>query len=257
MFSQRLERAIKRRKTEIIVTIVLFILAVSLLFYTFAQPNELFTAQLSEKLSFAMIVALFARWVSVLFTEAEFQEDTEKNDYYEAIKHAKKRIWIAQTYLPGLESEAGAIAKNKPVVNQDTTDKELRIMLASFKEGSPIFARIAGREMEPDEAKTNVAGSVRTFVSKGHKDCLRFNYGHHPGWIAVIDSVVFWGPTPVDRDNHLVDFLWGRYGTSTPKGTFWVAQFEELWNKFSQDFDAESEYNEKLRKLRDRDLRVQ
>jgi len=187
--------------------------------------------QLGEKISFAMLVALAVRWIGICFSEAELTEDSDDSEYHEAIKAARHKIWICQTWLPGLERDAAEILQSKA--------SNIRILLASFKQESPIFARIAGRRVKISTAKANVASSVKLFIEDGKKDCLKFNYGHHPGWIAVIDSFVFWGPTPVHRDNHAIDFLFHKHRANEPKGAFWTTQFELLWDHHSHEFDVE------------------
>jgi len=170
-----------------------------------------------------------------------FRADTEESDdieYHEAIKSAAQRIWISQTWLPGIERDAGEI------IQRELSD--VRLLFASFKEGSPVYARAAGRRLKISRAKANVESCVRLFLEHGQKQSLRFTYGHHPGWIAVIDSWVFWGPTPVHRDNHSIDFLFHKHPVGGPKGRFWVEQFELLWEHFSHDYDAERAYNDEL-----------
>ena len=171
-----------------------------------------------------------------------FRADTEHSDaieYHETIRSAVDRIWICQTWLPGMDLGAAEI------LQRDLRD--LRILLASFKDGSPIFARIAGRKTTTSRAKASVESSVRLFVENGKRESLRFSYGHHPGWIAVVDSWVFWGPTPVGRDNHSIDFLFHKHTATGPKGRFWIEEFELLWNHYSHDYDTEKGYNEELR----------
>jgi len=170
-----------------------------------------------------------------------FRADTEESDdieYHEAIKAATDRIWISQTWFPGIDRDAAEI------VQRELPD--VRVLLASFKEPSPVFARIQGRKLKLSRAKANVESCVRLFVEHGRKDSLRFCYGHHPGWIAVIDDWVFWGPTPVHRDNHSIDFLFHKHPVQGAKGRFWVEQFEMLWENFSHDYEAEKPYNDEL-----------
>ena len=173
-----------------------------------------------------------------------FTADTSDSDdleYHAAIKSARERIWICQTWFPGVERDATEILQSNL--------SNVRILLSSFKAGSPIFARISGRKMKAVNAKANVESSVKLFVESEKQECLRFTYGHNPGWIAVIDSWVFWGPTPVNRDNHSMDFLFHKHPVSGPQGVFWVGQFELLWQSYSHDYEAEKEYNEELREL--------
>jgi hypothetical protein len=57
---------------------------------------------------------------------------------------------------------------------------------------------------------------------------------------------VFWGPTPVGRDNHSIDFLFHKHPATGPKGRFWIEQFELLWTQYSHDYAAEVVFNEEL-----------
>lgn len=106
---------------------------------------------------------------------------------------------------------------------------------------------MASRKLKASRGKANVESSVRVFVENGQKATLRFCYGHHPGWIAIVDSWVFWGPTPVGRDNHSIDFLFHKHPAAGTKGRFWIEQFELLWDHYSHDYDAEAAFNEELR----------
>lgn len=224
-------------------TAVLFAVALSLLLFSLGHQiagNISKPIQMADRVAFAIIVAIIVRWVGIFFAETESIEESDHIEYYEAIKNANSRIWICQTWLPGGEGDAHRIIDSKAA--------DIRLMLASFKEGSPILARIAGRKIEPRAAKVNVAGSVWPFVKQNKKNCLRFNSGHHPGWIAVIDSRVFWGPTPVDKDNQAIDFLFHVHNTKGQKGTFWENQFNVLWSA-CHGYDTEKRYNEQLARL--------
>ena len=165
--------------------------------------------------------------------------DSTDSEYHEAIKNAQERVWLHQTWLPGIERDAVEILQSHAT--------DIRILLASFKEGSPIYSRIAGRDLSVEEAKHFVKSSVMPFTKKKKQDCLRFSFGHHPGWIAIIDSQVFWGPTPVHMDNHANDFLFHKLLASSSKADIWKEQFDILWREYSHDFGTEMEYNELLR----------
>ncbi|MBW4652142.1 MAG: hypothetical protein KME20_03670 [Kaiparowitsia implicata GSE-PSE-MK54-09C] len=165
----------------------------------------------------------------------------KKNEYYNAIKLAHQRIWVYQTWLPTLEIEAQSISSNEVL--------DTRLLLLSFKETSPIYARLIGRYIEVEDAKAFSSASVKLLVRSGKENCIRFNYGHHPGWIAVLDSFVFSGPTPVNKDSHNVDYLFDKYHVDTKRGEFWEKQFEYIWNKCSHSFDEEKTYNSRLSRL--------
>jgi hypothetical protein len=239
--SLRLERALVRRRTEIIMTFVLAFMAISLLVLSLGPLRAYMLVQLGEKVAFATLVALAVRWLTIIFSEVEHSSNSDDLEYHEAIKNANVQIWICQTWLPGIDRDAMEIIQSKV--------SNVRIMLASFKEGSPIYARIAGRRIEPSTARMNSASSVRPFIEHGRKDCLKFNHGHHVGWIAVIDSDVFWGPTPVHVDNHAIDFLFHKYPGNSVEGEFWTTQFKLLWDHHCHSLEEEIEYNEYLRSV--------
>lgn len=166
-------------------------------------------------------------------------------EYYALIERATRRIWICQTWFPGVGMYAEKILGSKA--------RDIRVLLASFKPGSPIFARIAGRRISADVAKAHVFGSVQKFVREKRTRSVRFNFGHHPGWIAIIDSSVLWGPTPVDVDNHSRNIFFYKDSEEGKRGAFWIQQFSSLWDnrggmEFSHSFDEEKVYNAWLRK---------
>lgn len=165
-------------------------------------------------------------------------EDCDRSQYSKAIENAHQRVWVYQTWLPAIEIDADQICRSSAT--------DIRLLLLSFKEFSPIYARLQGRRMSVSRAQNNSASSVRAFVNCGKTDCVRFNYGHHPGWIAVVDSLVFWGPTPVNIDSHSVEFLFHKHPASSDKGKFWIGQFEIIWSEHSHTFDEELQYNKEL-----------
>lgn len=228
--SLKINRLLRQRKTEIIITIALFIFAISLILLS--SPHNF--VEVGGKLGFSLLVALIVRWVTVLFSEAETSEDCDRSDYHEAIKTAHRRIWIYQTWLPD-------IGDGTEILNAKASDK--RLLLLSFKQASPVYARIKGREMELNRAQVTSANSVESFVKAEKTDCVKFNYGHHPGWIAVIDSFVFCGPTPVNKNSLAMEFLFRKYRDSSQEGSFWVDQFEVMWGDYSHSFDEEKKYN--------------
>jgi hypothetical protein len=239
--SLKIDRLIRQRKTEIVITVVLFIFAVSLVLLSSVswQGNSLL--QIGEKLGFSLIVALVVRWLTVLFSESETSVNSDKAEYYEAIKSARQRIWIYQTWLTGIETDGAEIVYSKA--------HDIRLLLLSFEKSSPIYSRLTGRRMKVPGAKHNSASSVKPFIESRRTDCVRFNYAHHPGWIAVIDSFVFWGPTPIDRDSHSVEFLFHKHPVASPEGSFWLNQFKLLWDEYSHNLEEERKYNEELSEL--------
>jgi hypothetical protein len=168
----------------------------------------------------------------------KIHDTNDKAEYYEAIKSARQRIWIYQTWLTGIETDAAEMVYSKA--------HDIRLLLLSFEKSSPIYSRLRGRRMKVPGAKHNSASSVKPFIESRRTDCVRFNYAHHPGWIAVIDSFVFWGPTPIDRDSHSVEFLFHKHPVASPEGSFWLNQFKLLWEKYSHNLEEERKYNEEL-----------
>lgn len=103
--------------------------------------------------------------------------------------------------------------------------------------------------MRVEAAQHNSVSSVKPLILSGQIDCVRFNNGHHPAWIAVVDSFVFWGPTPVDLDSQAIEFLFHKHHVTSPEGVFWVNQFKVMWDSYSHSFDEEKKYNSVLRDL--------
>jgi hypothetical protein len=234
--SIKIERVIRQRKTEIIITTVLFIFATSLILLSLGPLQGSLPIEIGGKLGFSLLVAVIVRWLTVLFSEAETSVDCDTSEYHDAVKSARHRVWVYQTWLPGVERDGTEILFSK------ASDK--RLLLLSFEGSSPIYARIKGRRMKVEAAKHNSAGSVRPFMRSGQTDCIRFNCGHHPAWIAVIDSFVFWGPTPVDVDSQAIEFLFHKHHVTSPEGIFWVNQFKVIWDRHSHSFDEEQQYNQ-------------
>lgn len=230
-----------------------------LLFFTYGQPPSTSTSLLKD-FALAILIGMTVRTInwglseekkgaelsnSDLLKEIKSEiapirsslEKTNRKDLLDAIMNAKSRVWISSTWIPGTEEVT------KKILN--TKAKDIHIILASFKEGSPIFARIKGRKFDIETAKGQVYVTAKPFVEKCKTDCIRFNYGHHPGWIAVVDSAVYWGPTPVDEGNWENDFLFNKHFDATEEGIWWIAQYELLW-KESHDYSEEKKYNTKL-----------
>lgn len=201
------------------------------------------------------MVAIVVRWTALWFSSVEVKEDIYSTDYselHEAISGARKLIWIHQTWLPGVEHHGQRCV--------DSEASELRVCLASFQcevdesketfDVSSVFARVRSRRLKVSSAKTLVANSVKPFCTapakKGRQIELKFNPNHHPGWIVVADSSVFWGPTPSARDNQTVDFLFERDSIRGAKGGFWLSEFEHLWSQ-SHSYEVEKRlYNAEL-----------
>jgi hypothetical protein len=99
------------------------------------------------------------------------------------------------------------------------------------------------------DAKRNSAGSVYPFSKTNQTDCIKFNHAHHPAWIAVIDSFVFWGPTPISEDAYSKDFLFHKHHASSIEGRYWIDQFNLLWNNHSHSLDEEKQYNELMKRF--------
>jgi hypothetical protein len=207
-------------------------------------------SQFGEKLATAGIVVVIVRWLQLIFQETSKKEDIYASTlqaYRNAIERATRRIWIYQTWLPA-DSDPKIIAKSAA--------QDVRIVLASFrcteifdKNSSYIFARIAGREIPIPEAQGKVAGSVRPILDKLNLKAIRFNAGHHPGWIAVIDEEVYWGHTPITETSHQEDAYFNCAKIRDAKGEYWKDQFLDIWINRTHPFDEELKYNPSLRPL--------
>jgi hypothetical protein len=161
-----------------------------------------------------------------------------RSEYRKAIETACQRVWVYQTWLPGIETDGDQICSSQAT--------DIRLLLLSFKEGSPMYGRLQGRKTKVSTAQSNSASSVRAFARGGRLEQVRFNHGHHPAWIAVADSLVFWGPTPVDIDSHSPGFLFHKHSDNSVEGKFWIQQFEIIWKEHSHTFEEERNYNPEL-----------
>jgi hypothetical protein len=239
MISAIVDRTIRRRGREIALTAVLLSIALAALLWSQGLLNP-FGKQLTEKTAFAFLVAVVVRWVTILFSELELLEQSSLVELYEAMDAATDKIWICQTWLPGTERDAIRIIQSRA--------SEVRLLLASFKPESPVFARISGRGFSVSAAKAFVRHSVMAVIdANSSRATIKFNYGHHPGWIALVDTHVFWGQTPVHIDNWANDFLFSRSSIHAKKGAFWKNQFEILWTRHSHSYEEEKlQYNAEL-----------
>jgi hypothetical protein len=234
----KIERVIRRHRPEILITMTLLLLSISLILLGQGQLQDNWLVKLGGQLGFSLLVALVVRWLSVIFAEVAPSVSCDSSEYHEAIKAAQRRVWVCQTWLPGIERDSAEILAAR------VTDK--RLLLLSFAPSSPIYGRIKGRGMKVSAAQHYSASSVKPFVKGGQTDCVRFNHGHHPGWIGVVDGWVFWGPTPVDLDSQSIEFLFHKHPVTSVEGAFWVRQFEEIWQNHSYLFDEERKYNPEL-----------
>ena len=236
-----------QRRQEILLTLVIFLFATAFLLWSLISAPDNISGEIVGKLAFASYVALMVRWIHLAFSQVEKKEDifgSSFGEYHNAIQNAKGKIWISQTWLPGVDRDAEEII-------QVDEEVPVRILLASFKPVSPIWARISGRNILEDRAKENVCGSIAPFCrvkaeGKNENISIRFSFGHHPGWIAVVDSEVFWGPTPIHVDNQSRPIFFQKDSIMGPKGRFWSRQFLRLWKEFSHSYDEEHVYNDKL-----------
>ena len=239
-------------------TIVLGLLAaVLVLAGTLTQMSRSFAPLLYDA-GFAVLVSILVAWVDLLFHVGEPTPNpysTTEQAYKDALKAARSRIWIHNTWLARTDTEAAEIL--------DARAKDLRLLLASFRHDlndqdgycSFVFARLSGRGWSRHDGKSSVCTTVQPFLKRADIDRadlgkhLRFAFGHHPGWIAVLDSQVFWGPTPIDEDNQAKHIYFNVASTYDVLGDFWIRQFEKLWNDFSLDYEEEKEWNEQLPEL--------
>ena len=132
MFWLIVDRILKKRQTELIVTGVLALLAIVFLAWSQALGAKGFWGVLFEKASFALLVAIIVRWVTVWFSETGDVQRSSHVELLEAISSARVRIWISQTWLPGTEADAIRIIKSKA--------NSIRLLLVSHKSDSPIRA---------------------------------------------------------------------------------------------------------------------
>ena len=243
----------KSRSQEDVVTLVSLLAALTLLIWAHIGGSGFDLPGLLEKVAFATIVAVAVRRLALLYEESKAEEnvyDSSVIELYEHLDKAQERIWICQTWLPSTAADA------QRILERGVADTQL--LLASFKPGSPIYARIPARvdANTPEHAKLNSASSVLDFVKEKREGCVRFNPIHHPGWIAVIDDYVFWGATPVDKDNWAVRILFHKAHKRDVRAKFWIEQFGLLWDginpktneRWSHDYATECQYNEYLEK---------
>lgn len=125
----------KKYAIEKVVTIVLLTFVGGILVWSRNLGANITWDSLLEKIAFAILVALAVRWLTILFAILP-----ETRDIYEAtgedirnkILEAEDRIWILQTWLPGVGGDAKKILASGA--------KDIKIILASFANGSPIYA---------------------------------------------------------------------------------------------------------------------
>ncbi len=176
-----------------------------------------------------------------------------EEEYFRALNRSKVRTYVSNTWFSNRAKEADRLTGNQA--------RDKKVLFSSFRPGSHITARIAGRPdlgSTPNEklrrAKANViecVDAIRRFNSRLHKPFdepveFRFNWGHHAGWISILDDQIWWGPTPSDVDNHSLDFLFFVAPHDSLWGKFWIEQFELMWTDSSLDEAAECEFNERL-----------
>lgn len=196
---------------------------------------------LAEKLSYAIFVSLLVRWTIVGFEDVRPVDDiyrTTNSVLNAAIKNAKQRIWILETWFTR-DGDAGKII--------ETGANDIRVVLASFGPESQIFARIEGRNIEVTNAQSRVYSSISRFVDEGKENLVKFYSKHYPAFVYVLDEEVFWGSFPINIDSHFHDYLIQRDDISNEKGAFWADQFNLAWQK-SHSFEKECDYNDYLKK---------
>jgi hypothetical protein len=239
-------------------TIVLGLLAaVLVLAGALTQIPNLFASLLYDA-GFALLVAILVAWVDVLFNAGEPAPNpysSSEDEYRTALKNARHRIWIHNSWLARTDTEAAEIL--------DAQAKDIRLLLASFRRdlndpngyNSFVFARLSGRGWSVADGMTSVCSTVQPFLRRADIDRahlgehLRFTFGHHPGWIAILDSRIFWGPTPIDEDNQARSIYFNVAPRHDVLGEFWTRQFERLWTDYSHDYEEERKYNAQLPEL--------
>lgn len=246
-----MKRHLTRLQREIIVSSLGVMAAITMSVVAYYQRPSNFWSAGADKVAIALLVALAVRWINMLLESA-----TPKADLYASslgqmmqdLGEARRRIWIAQNWLPNGEKLGYTLAKS--TVPRD----ELRLIVASLRRDatadgivSPVYARIRGRKkLTIDDAKTNIKLSVQSFAEPECLSCVRFNYGHSPGWIVVIDDTVYWGPTPIHEANWDNDLYFHRADVRSDWGTFWKEQFIKMWDETTHNIEAERAWNEKL-----------
>lgn len=251
------EFATRLKRKELFTTLVLVLVAIILtqsvfLFSPTTAPVRVsgYLATLIDKVAIAILVAIAVRWVNVFLGDKVVKiaaQPSSRVEVMTAVPTARKRLWFAQNWLHNGELQANKILD--AVVPSD----QLRVIFASFRRDddpergwvSPIYARGRSRGLDPSDMKSHVKESVMNFAKANRTDCLRFNYGHCPAWIVVVDNDVYWGPTPIHESNWNLDIHFNHDKSFNPLGAYWIDQFERMWST-SHQLDVEAGFNEKL-----------
>lgn len=242
-----LQELIKRHRKELVLATVLIVLSVSMLFWLAGEQDLSRTQKVLEKIGLGFFIAAIVRVTAIAFSASETPVGdfrTTQGAYYKAITKAQNSIWVSETWLPGFATDAKRICD----IRKRKKTAEVQVVLASFKPKSFIFARIIKRKgVDVPTAKKNVA-QCAAYFAEGE---VRFAFGHHPGWITVIDEhTVFWGPTPIDEDNQIAEepACWNKDSINGERGRFWNAQFGLLWGdkECSHDYETERTHNKAL-----------
>lgn len=242
------QRWLQRHRNELVLVGILAAGAAVLIFRIAGIDSPTQGERVVEKFGLALFVAVIVRSLALIFDTAQRNVGdyrSSKKAYESAVKGAQSSLWLSQTWLPGFAAQAGDI--NSSVA----PDKQL--MLASFQPQSFIFSRVLGRMgVDIDTARGNVAQCAAHFKHLIAHDKLRFSFGHHPGWITIIDDKkVFWGPTPVSQDNNESSepACWNMDTVNGEQGRFWKRQFKLLWDNYSLTLDKEIKHNKELLKI--------
>jgi hypothetical protein len=243
----------RQRKIEVVVTAILLILFAALLVWAVVAGKVLTWADALTRFAFAIVIALGVRWLGILFESLPSAEDIYKSSgdvLRTRIDEAQDRVWVMQTWLPQIDGDAGRILRAK------APDK--RVILGSYRFNkdtpelsSAMYARIRTRAIDLRTAMANSASSFMPFYQARKSHIVRFNPVHHPGWVAVIDTDVFWGQTPLDADNWNVPEVCHRANTNERRAKYWIEQFMFLWEgedrvskrPWCHDLTEELEYN--------------
>jgi len=245
-------------KRELAITLILVLVAIVLtqLAYGYgrgSQPYDLlsYVVLLGDKSAIAILVGLSVRWLTVLFGETAARISAQPSgrvEVMEAMVKARSRVWFAQNWLHDGDGQG------KILVEAKVPSDQLRVLFASFRLDddeengwvSPIYARGKSREYSASDVMTYVKASVLRFARAGKLTSVRFNFGHFPAWVVVIDNYVYWGPTPIHESNWAQDMLFRKDHVNNPLGQFWEDQFNRMWIMSSQDIAAEARWNKKL-----------
>lgn len=252
------------RQKELATTLILGLVAIVLTLSSYLFSGQSTTpgkylSTLVDKIAIAILVAIVVRWVNNFLGDKVAKiaaQPSSRAEVMAAIPTARKRLWFAQNWLHNGELQAEAI------LSAAVPPEQLRVVFASFRRDadlekgwvSPIYARGRSRGFDASDMKSRIKESVMSFAKAHKTSCLRFNYGHCPAWVVVVDNDVYWGPTPIHESNWNLDMLFHHDKSTNPLGAYWLDQFEKMWTTSSHMLDVEAKFNEKLSDFAEPDI---